>query len=1255
MDTQKSKNSKDQSATATIPAGKMTTPAKGALPTAVSGRVPPLFRKIDWLALAFAFAAVWVVYFLTLAPELTLQDSGELCTGAFYAGIPHPPGYPFWSIYAWVWTVLLPGNVAWRVEVGEATAAAMACGLVAIMVSRGSSMLMEGIEDLKNLDRKWENAICLVSGIVAGLLLGFGGVMWSESVAINRISLFGVPWVMMVLVCLMRWIYAPHQLRYLFLAMFFFGICATIHQTLVVAAMGIEAAIAVSRPRLGRYFCLGNSIMFLMGLVIVVAKAAPFLGKGTVLTIFCLVGVVSMAAYCLLAALTKETFDEFCLDGAAAAFCLLFTFAAFHGAFFLVLALGALGAFVWLAVKTWKIGWEWLVVIGCGALWILGAGFYLYEPLAGMTNPPMQWGYPRELGGFLHALGRGQYEQPNPTDIFGNPGHAIMQLGMLIRDVAGEFNWVLVCLALVPLVFFFKMRKREQSWIVGLTGIYLCIGVLLIFLMNPSLEKASADLHKVFFTSSHGVIAVMVGYGLALIAAYMATHYREFRQWGLLGGALAAVVALFSLWDATRKYYFGPAGTLSMGELPRWISYAFGSGHGGLPIYGNLILVAIPFAFILALVAYKNRAPLAITLALFAIMPLYSVLSHWGESEQRNHWFGYWFGHDMFTPPFVAPDGKLSYDAKLREEAMKGTNSGMVYPEMARDAILFGGTDPGRFCPTYMIFCDSFIPHKDQPEQDQHFDRRDVYIITQNALADGTYLEYIRAHYNRSKQIDTPFFQDVFREVIGGTNEIQQNYTTNAIARLAYQTLDQPFTALGAKIEARRRKEGVYPREEIYIPSPDDSANCFNEYMTDVQRRYEHDHDPRFQNEPKQVKQGEEPHIEGGRISISGQTSVMSINGLLTKVIFDHNPKNEFYVEESFPLDWMYPYLSPFGIIMKINRQPVEELSDEAVKRDHEFWSRYSERLLGNWITYDTTVKEITNFVQKVYMERDFNGFKGDRRFIRDEEAQKSFSKLRGSIASSIYDWRFQHAKSAADKQRMMKEADFAYRQAFAMCPFSPEAAYRYVIFLVNTGRIEDALMVGETWLELDPYNPGADNLVKQLTNMKNAGPAAVAPVAPSAEQLQASVDELEKQFKANPTNFQAGAELAAAYMQMQRNDKVMQILDGIVANPKASADVLLFSAQGYAKLGNLAKLETALERVAQEAPDSPEAWYNLAAVKVVVGKTPEALKALKLAMDENAKRLARDPKAKNLQVDARTDHRFKALQGMPEFQQMTK
>src|SRR5262249_39639865 len=159
-------------------------PAPGAAPApavpAGPPKVPPLFRRIDWFALAITFAVVWVVYFLTLAPELTLEDSGELCTGSFYAGIPHPPGYPFWAIYSWFWTVILPiGNVAWRVEVGEATAEAMACGLIALIVSRGSSMLMEGIEELKSIAGKWENIICVVSGIVAGLLMGFGSVMWS--------------------------------------------------------------------------------------------------------------------------------------------------------------------------------------------------------------------------------------------------------------------------------------------------------------------------------------------------------------------------------------------------------------------------------------------------------------------------------------------------------------------------------------------------------------------------------------------------------------------------------------------------------------------------------------------------------------------------------------------------------------------------------------------------------------------------------------------------------------------------------------------------------------------------------------------------------------------------------------------------------------------------------------------------------------------------------------------------------------------
>ena len=77
-----------------------------------------------------------------------------------------------------------------------------------------------------------------------------------------------------------------------------------------------------------------------------------------------------------------------------------------------------------------------------------------------------------------------------------------------------------------------------------------------------------------------------------------------------------------------------------------------------------------------------------------------------------------------------------------------------------------------------------------------------------------------------------------------------------------------------------------------------------------------------------------------GRVQVSGQVAVMEINGLLVKIIFDKNPNREFYIEESFPLDWMYPYLEPHGLIFKINRQPLPELSDEIVQRDHDYWTK---------------------------------------------------------------------------------------------------------------------------------------------------------------------------------------------------------------------------------------------------------------------------------------------------------------------------
>src|SRR5260370_2213294 len=97
-------------------------------------RVPALFRKSDWLSCLFTFVVMWIIYSLTLAPEVTLEDAGELITGAVYAGVPHPPGYPIWTLYSWLWTVLVPvGNMAWRVAREPASAAAWCCSPYALL------------------------------------------------------------------------------------------------------------------------------------------------------------------------------------------------------------------------------------------------------------------------------------------------------------------------------------------------------------------------------------------------------------------------------------------------------------------------------------------------------------------------------------------------------------------------------------------------------------------------------------------------------------------------------------------------------------------------------------------------------------------------------------------------------------------------------------------------------------------------------------------------------------------------------------------------------------------------------------------------------------------------------------------------------------------------------------------------------------------------------------------------------------------
>jgi tetratricopeptide (TPR) repeat protein len=158
-----------------------------------------------------------------------------------------------------------------------------------------------------------------------------------------------------------------------------------------------------------------------------------------------------------------------------------------------------------------------------------------------------------------------------------------------------------------------------------------------------------------------------------------------------------------------------------------------------------------------------------------------------------------------------------------------------------------------------------------------------------------------------------------------------------------------------------------------------------------------------------------------------GITQVMQINGALAKMIFDRNKAgHEFWVEVSYVIPWMFPFLQPDGLVMKLNSEPTE-LTSEMVDADRRFWDAYVEKL----ITHPD--------------------------YARDASAQATFSKLRCSIAVLLV------------ARGQTSAAEYAYNQAVRLSPASPEAALGLAELYAKEGRWVEAIARAEEFKKLNP------------------------------------------------------------------------------------------------------------------------------------------------------------------------------------------
>jgi tetratricopeptide (TPR) repeat protein len=499
---------------------------------------------------------------------------------------------------------------------------------------------------------------------------------------------------------------------------------------------------------------------------------------------------------------------------------------------------------------------------------------------------------------------------------------------------------------------------------------------------------------------------------------------------------------------------------------------------------------------------------------------------------------------------FVAfSEGNEKYSELFGNEIIQSIPPGSIY---------FGGTDPGRFIITAM--------QKSQINGDPFF------TLTQNALTDDMYLNYLRSMY--------------------GT--------------------------------------------EIYIPTDDDSTKCFKVSYSDLKERFKR----------KQLNPGEGVTVDSnGVLQVSGLTALMEINGLIAQTIFNRETNRDFYIEESTPLDWMYPYLEPHGLIFKLNRNSLAQIPEVLVKRDHDYWTNLISPMLGAWLNDDTTIADVAAFAERVYLHQDFSGFTGDPEFVENDYARGMFSEDRCAIAG-LYAWRAKRTDNPSEKARMNQAADFAFRQAWAMHPDVTEILFRYVQFLMDNSRTDDAIIVTKTCRKLVPGDSNVSRLLKDLENYKKQ----------SYQRIQYSnqILAMEKEARVHPLNYTNIFWLAGSYLQMQQTNQATELLRQTIFHPDVTIGALRSAAQYFAKTDDFTNLEIALEKLNVACPDEPETLYDLARVRAHLGKNEDAIESLQAAIGLSDQRLKTDPKALNIRDFARTNKiDFQPLCPSLEFQKL--
>ncbi len=1113
------------------------------------------FTKLDWTAFWFATGATFLVYFLTLGPSVGLEDSGELATAAASLGVPHPPGYPFWTFCSWLFckafswvTYMGHPTPAWAVSLCSATFGAFAAGCTAMLICRS------GRDFIDESERDRSSAILAFGGGVGGALaFAFSPVEWSQSTIVEIYSLNAL-FLMWVFLLSYRWMRKPSD-KILWFAAFVFGLGLTNYQVLLFAIVPLAIIIAMKNIALFRdvfsYLVPAGMVWQLLqiGQLMradesmssdVINKFSPIVGKPVMApsSIALIAAVVLLVGSFAAAAVLRRRGRPVSAERAVA----------FGG--------GAGAALMFLAAFVFTTKTTWTGVSAVSAPLIEPTRYALIAACVAASA----------VAAMLAALREGERltEAKSLRLLLVAGGFAlaaiVLALAVPQADAAGytgrEFPWAkstLMFTLLVAMLFGLALTTpKGMCFAVPVAGLQIAAFVLL---RHGAMNGLTHPLSWWFGWPIAWNFVVLTLAWLALPNGRSVAGAVFFTQ---LGAAFYAYMPLVS--DLRNP-------PMNWGYPRTWEGFKHAIQRGQ---YEAIALPSFPsarafFEFMGRQMSnYLGDVMMQFTdfLVPFALVPF--AAGHWLVKRGNRKAFWQWM-----IPAFVCflmMSGLLILLANVKGDVQDGfiqkvkfiSSHAMIALWIGYGLVFVGlfaleklGVARSRRAFAAGLAISMILLAGVTPIVQNYTDDRLVFELggaEQNGHTFGWQfgayqLEGAKAINDQLVADEEPLpdpsyppAMDEFSIFFGGTDPgrfVPTYMIYAADYRPDIYLITQNALADDTYMAVQRDLYG----DEIWIPSKDDCAEAFNIYVDEVQR-------------------GVRPangdlNIENGRVQVTGALGVMEINGILTEMMHRHDRlRHSFYLEESYVIPWMYPYLSPHGLIMKLNANPVK-YDEHLAEKDADFWDWYARRLLD------------------------------DPMYRRDFAGQKSFSKLRAAIAG-LY-----------GKQGRRRESAQAFREACILYPASPEATFRYAQeCLLPYRRWDVARELMDNTDRLDPNNRRTESLRRYVSRL----------VVVTDE-----IERLEDKGRKAPLDDRDNFVLMRCYHEMGRVEQAAQIALAIHERLK---DPNLLRALSIVLLdgGMDAAAENCLSRYLRvcSAGDA-EAWIDLAKLQHRSGREQAA------------------------------------------------